>query len=496
MPTERERIDGGNSPADLPSPRVLHNSADQILTHVLSSPMSTSEYMKRKLGTHGAITVDIDRYWNRLQGASGLHSILRGAVTKPVFIPSADPTDFVRFEDFDAAIRLEMQSRLDQRHYYRVFEGLLTEVEDPSQLIKLVHVYGFLQEHTKGDEVSLPPETFARRLIQRGTDLVTDPIDGDANPMTAARVAFPAVRLLLDLQPSLRPQEDPEQIGVGFARHVMSIAPGTADRIAGIHVRQMLRDEGYAGFEDTQLSAKRAREVDPNARYISSSTIQVLRDNGIFHAPRLPEGGKAIEVLAVQILDILKDLPERGLPNAEMILRGFKTLQERHGTDLGSMATINDLIHLSNIIIPQISRWGILIGEAELVEFDRNEIKDVPLALQRVLFAIDPSILKEAMETPLADKSDLRMRMVYINALMNQIADYRKVQVGPPIGDFVLRLISIGYDPDRVAEKLQQIMAEPDDRARNLIEDTFLDSRIRSNVSRFRLKRPGRDLLS
>ncbi len=131
-----------------------------------------------------------------------------------------------------------------------------------------------------------------------------------------------------------------------------------------------------------------------------------------------------------------------------------------------------------------------------MVEFDKNKIEDVPLALQRVLFAIDPSLLKEAMETLLVDRSDLHMRMVYINALMNQIADYRKVQVGPPIGDFVLMLISLDYDPDMVAEKLHQIMAAPDDKAKNLIEDTFPDSRRRRNVKRFRLKRRGKDFLT
>ncbi|HLC91787.1 MAG TPA: hypothetical protein VJC09_01930 [Candidatus Saccharimonadales bacterium] len=348
------------------------------------------------------------------------------------------------------------------------------------------------------------------RISNRSVELVEDPDYGDASPIEAAEIILPATRHLLELEHQRTDQES-DEINIHLSSTLLNNRSGTAEDITQLRLRDLLSADGYQGFGAT-ASAKRQAYLS-SERYITKGTLlsvrKALSEYGYIG---LPEGVEAISDIhgtVVKTLKILADPAHVTIsqnPNeaessqriANSILGAYDKLKHapKYGGQKG--VPLNTTVKIANILTPDLNEREGLVGEQALEPLQEDGYVDLPAAFQRILFAINPRFLREATEGSIKEtNSQLRLVMVYIDALAQQWTDYQKLQPGLSVGDYVLRLNANGYSSPEIADQLEAISTDrPDRKASDHIANVIRDPNTRKSRVIFERSRPGYGVIS
>src|SRR5690606_11806765 len=114
-------------------------------------------------------------------------------------------------------------------------------------------------------------------------------------------------------------------------------------------------------------------------------------------------------------------------------------------------------IHLANILGQEINKKDGLTGENALGKLDTQSFLEMPATFQRILYAIDPALLQEALQCSVIDSGKLRVKMALVEALSVQWMESRYSST-MTVGDTVMRLAAYGINDDeifRIIEKMK-----------------------------------------
>src|SRR3989344_8527749 len=448
---------------------IFDGSTEVILDHLLSVPVPP-EKLKTLGNPDSALNRDIGQIWSGEAEPTNL-SILKS----PRFIENTQPDVYPTLDAFKEAIHLEVQKRAEENHYLNLFKDLISRATRSEDFVKLVDIRDFFLEYSDHRNIALG--SFMNRISNRSVELVEDPDYGDASPIEAAEIILPATRHLLELEHQRTDQES-DEINIHLSSTLLNNRSGTAEDITQLRLRDLLSADGYQGFGAT-ASAKRQAYLS-SERYITKGTLlsvrKALSEYGYIG---LPEGVEAISDIhgtVVKTLKILADPAHVTIsqnPNeaessqriANSILGAYDKLKHapKYGGQKG--VPLNTPVKIANILTPDLNEREGLVGEQALEPLQEDGYVDLPAAFQRILFAINPRFLREATEGSIKEtNSQLRLVMVYIDALAQQWTDYQKLQPGLSVGDYVLRLNANGYSSPEIADQLEAISTDRPDR--------------------------------
>ncbi len=468
-----------------PNALIVSESVDAIIAHVLEAelPARKRHQLSDPDSMYGIAT---QRVWIGAEPPSYITSPFQD----PKYITSANPADYPGFQEFQSAMLEEYTAREFESLYWRTYGELFGQVINPDDFITLVDVFDYLYRHSVHAEDNIKPPEVAGKIIHRSTDIVTDPSDGSANPDDIASLALPPIVHLLDIQSAI---ESPDLAGT-IARQLSAAllrisAEGTADRVASLRIRDRLHELGYPNFGENRNSTRQRHST--GERYISRSALILISHFTLGFQKGLPaSGSEALQTIQSTILNFVQDQANGGNVIAEQLIGAFERLSPGKGFQVKGVPAARDLpfgtiIHVANELTKQLNHYEGLVGDQLLPQLDTSDLTELPIAFQRILYAMDPALLRVAAsdEIPLRQAPNLRKQMVYIEALSGQWRDLTRVP-GPTVGDYVLRMQSLGWKPDTIRRHLEDLEHRSPDPASSKLAAISKDPRTnRSHVA-------------
>ena len=482
---------------------VFDDTTDIILDHLLAVPVPPEKY-KTIANPDSALNHNITHVWNGILEASNTPIL-----ANPRFIEDTQPNNYTTLDGYRAAIHTEVQKRVEETHLLNLFDNLFDRAVRPEDFIKLVDMRAFFVEHSNNYRLTLGH--FVNQISVRSVELSTDPDYGDADPLEAAQRILPATRYLLEHE-SHRTGLAPHEINSRVSATLLYNRHGTAEDVTELRLREILHDEGLEGFRDT-ASARRQSNLT-SERYVTRATLQSVRQALLseYGFSGLPEGVAAINAIHDTVIRTLKMLAGPGRITASenpdelesdqritnSILNAYEKLKHdpKYGGERG--VPLNTTVKIANILSPDLNQREGLTGDQSLEPLEEQGYSDLPAAFQRILFAINPRYLHEATAGSIKDtNSQLRLVMVYIEALAQQWTDYQKLKPGLSVGDYVLRLNAKGYSAQEITSQIESISSgRPDRKASDHMATVISDPNTKKSRVVFKRFKPGYGVIS
>lgn len=212
-----------------------------------------------------------------------------------------------------------------------------------------------------------------------------------------------------------------------------------------MRIRDKLAAKGYDGFGRTDASKE--HEHRQGDRYITRAVLRQATEQIYGKSSETMLDGQAAVVESVNIISgTVQELAlvPKYAPIAKQIIGALE--QSRIKPDISSGARglpLGSIITIANILGRQLNKKYGLTGEQKLNDLDTNTLLELPAAFQRILYAIDPELLEQAVSGPATNGNELRAKMVYLEALSAQWQDHRN-RYSQSLGDAVMRLIASG----------------------------------------------------
>lgn len=454
------------------------------------------------------LTVVINRKWGGVQRPHGysdryyneLHFI-QDIIDHPQFLETTTPSAFETEEDFKGAVRTEITGRRNQAERFKMLEKLIEGATAPEELVDSVDIYGLMLATAEDFEMpdsSIPGIRKMTRVFVRGAaQMCTDLEDGTADPHEIAQVAYPAIQSLITNPNIQAHRQDSKSEVVSNISAGLSVTPGTAESVAGVEIANRLISVGYNNLTNATIRGQRHRDGE---RYITGTTLEYLHARGIAASEvMLPDRADAVETV-IRIIEgvvVGSDDPVAAqIYGAYNKLRPLKTIP-----DARNPAHSTATIIIANALTPQLNdQMSRDMGDTNfepLQTLDTKQMDNLLPAFDRVIYAIDPAMLNDMVTPrPLEESSDLRLKAIYLEALMQQWEDHGK-ETQQTIGDFVMRQLALGLSSAQISDKIARLdRRHPDDRASRHYQAVRRDNLTRSTRVDWNKKRRGYGVIS
>lgn len=324
-------------------------------------------------------------------------------------------------------------------------------ITTPEDARAIVQAHSFMYSNakrTEGDWGPLDHGSVLKELLLRVSFLLADEYDGLVDPLRVADFLLPAAEeMILSADEGTDRNNVEWAIRQLFAKRMIGMAEGVAINL----MRHKLVQNGYrVSGNHKSHSARFLHESSP--KYPSSVMVRHITDQlyGLADSPQeydyyLEHGLNAAHEATRTIRLCLEELADSGkYPIAQQLLKALEKLRYNATAGESHEYPVKSFFHLANLITPQINQREGLLGEKQLSLLEGVEFSKIPQVFQRLLIAIDPKLLVEALnESILTTNSQLRLRMAYIEMLGIQLSDSETAAV-MTVGDAIMRLSSSG----------------------------------------------------
>lgn len=442
-----------------------------------------------------------EREWLDTEGRPHWVKLEPFSLVNSAIFTDLNPSNFDSFEEFLEAARQELRSRYEQRVYFRRLDQYVADASTAEDMVSLTQAYIFLRVNARTNDFveATSYSHYLMDMFERTGEVLLDPIEGTADPEVVAEFMLPAVRTFIDspeMQELYRGTDD-RKSGVGqfISSQLFRLPESTAEQVGSLRLRSRLHELGYAGFGLTSSARQRLHKTGDSYLTIAALKVLLGAEEGV--EVELPEGSLALDDAARDIHGLINLLAKDvKYPVAYQIRQAYQRLGVVANRGGATIAPYRATIIIANAVTDQLNVREMFAGDKQLPKLNDQKLEELPMALQRILFAIDEALLREATEGSIFEGTDLRKRMAYLEALANQWRDHTQKQYFV-VGDFVMQLTSMGYTPEQISTLVSEAQAgRPDTKATRHYKGVQQDWRTRTSHVFSRKRRAGYGVIS